>query len=126
MPKWKPQSCACIIEVDQNFEFLDYIEKCELHKRHSGKQLLREIHKHQRAIINKHGQILIPHSKIHAAKGERLSIRKWAKKYNDVELLAQLSKLDELWSDVVKENKRIKKLGPGERNPKKEKKRNVR
>jgi len=46
--EWHPDSCQCIIQYDDKIKFVDYIQKCQLHKNHSGQKLLDEIHSHNK------------------------------------------------------------------------------
>jgi hypothetical protein len=46
--RWRPDTCACIIEYDDNINWRKTIHKCKLHQEFSGKSLLREVLKHNR------------------------------------------------------------------------------
>ena len=46
--RWRPLTCPCIIEYDENVNWKNTINKCELHKEFTGKTLLEEVMKHNR------------------------------------------------------------------------------
>jgi len=43
---WSPDSCVCKIIVDENFNYLDWIEKCFIHKNMSDVAFLNIVLNH--------------------------------------------------------------------------------
>lgn len=54
---WNPDSCNCRIEIDSNFNFVDWEKKCEIHKNLKGSELLKEVLIHIRSFNFKFGSI---------------------------------------------------------------------
>lgn len=46
--KWSPDSCLCQIIVDENFNFVNWIQKCQEHKNQNGVGLLNSVHAHNK------------------------------------------------------------------------------
>ena len=46
--KWSPDSCLCQMIVDENFNFVNWIQKCQEHKNFNGIALLNSVHAHNR------------------------------------------------------------------------------
>jgi hypothetical protein len=45
---WRPLTCPCTIEYDDNINWQNSVDKCDLHKEFTGKTLLEEVLKHNR------------------------------------------------------------------------------
>jgi len=54
---WNPDTCNCRIEIDSNFNFLDWEKKCELHKNFNGSELLKEVLTHNKNLNLQFGSI---------------------------------------------------------------------
>jgi hypothetical protein len=46
--KWSPDSCLCQLIVDENFSFVNWIQKCQEHKNLNGVGLLNSVHTHNK------------------------------------------------------------------------------
>lgn len=90
MTEFSPDTCNCIVDIQRKgdtFEFLEWINKCEIHKNFDAQQLLDEILIHNNAINTKFGN-----------------------KPNQIQM-------DQIKLDRRTEMLRIRKIGPGDRNP---------
>ena len=48
--KWSPDSCLCQLIVDENFKFINWIQKCKEHENLNGIGLLNSVHAHNRSL----------------------------------------------------------------------------
>lgn len=117
MLRWRPNTCDCEIQITHNFEFVDWVQKCPKHKNLNGQPLLDKVHSDHKTIMMNRGSINIPKIKILAAKKDRTNLRVWAQRKNDIVLLNQLSKLDDLHNDIIAERNSIRRTGTIEKNP---------
>ena len=57
MTKWRPDTCDCIIIVDETFtEILTVVQKCQLHKNINKNALLQVILAHNRGFNTANGR----------------------------------------------------------------------
>jgi len=54
---WNPDTCHCRIEIDSNYNFIDWVQKCELHKNLNNQVLIVEVMKHNKSFNYKFGNI---------------------------------------------------------------------
>jgi len=56
---WNPDSCLCRIEVDSNFNFIDWEKKCEIHKTINDQDLVTVVLAHNNPFNSKFGNITL-------------------------------------------------------------------
>jgi len=86
LTKWKPDTCDCIVEFDNNQVLERIFQKCQLHKDIPTKDLLETLLTHNRGFNLKHGVI-------------------------DVKLAINKSFVDEIIQDKKNELSRVKAMG---------------